>query len=282
MDNVAGLASVRGNRRVRGKITCAVAGVLLLSILFSGLLITDSQLAADFSRKSLSPCLEYPFGTDWLGRNLLFRTLKGMSISILIGLVASLVSAVIAALAGTAAALGSRRLDGFIGWLIDLVMGVPHLILLILIAFACGKGMQGLLAGIALTHWTSLARVIRGEVLQLRQHQYIAISRSLGHSGRWILKNHVLPQVFPQFLVGLLLMFPHAILHESSLSFLGFGLPPEQPAIGIMLAESMQYLTSGLWWPAVFPGLVLLLTVFLFDTLGEQLRLLLSPASAQE
>lgn len=274
--------SLSSSGKGRVAVTCGMIAVLLLLLLFSGLFITDEQLAADFSRKSLPPCWEYPFGTDWLGRNLLLRTGKGMSISIFIGMIASVVSALIATLVGTAAAMGARWLDSFIGWLIDLTMGVPHLILLILISFACGKGMKGLLAGIALTHWTGLARIIRAEALQLRQRQYIAVSRRLGHGSGWILRHHVLPQIFPQFLVGLILMFPHAILHESSLSFLGFGLSPEQPAIGIMLAESMQYLTGGLWWPAVFPGLALILTVFLIDRLGEQLRQLSNPATAQE
>lgn len=276
------LAVSGGNNRTRAAVLCGILAGLLLLLLLSGLFITDAHTAEDFGRKGLAPSLKYPFGTDWLGRNLLLRTLKGMSLSITIGLTASVFSAVLAVLIGTAAALGARRLDSAVGWLIDLTMGIPHLVLLILISFACGKGMTGLLLGITLTHWTGLARVIRAEVLQLRGQQYITVSRRLGHGGGWVLRHHILPQVLPQFFTGLILLFPHAILHESALSFLGFGLPPEQPAIGIMLAESMAYLTGGMWWPAVFPGLVLVLTVFLFDALGEQLRLLLSPASGQE
>jgi peptide/nickel transport system permease protein len=98
----------------------------------------------------------------------------------------------------------------------------------------------------------------------------------------WILLHHILPHVLPQFVVGLVLLFPHAILHESSLSFLGYGLPPEQPAIGIILAESMKYLTGGMWWLAFFPGITLVLIVILFDKLGENLKMLLDPYSAHE
>ena len=88
--------------------------------------------------------------------------------------------------------------------------------------------------------------------------------------------------MIPQFIIGLILLFPHAILHESSLSFLGFGLPPEQPAIGIILSESMKYLSSGMWWLAVFPGLSLLLLVILFEKLGDNLRKIIDPYSAHE
>lgn len=90
----------------------------------------------------------------------------------------------------------------------------------------------------------------------------------------------MVPHLFPQFLVGLILLFPHAILHEASITFLGFGLSPEQPAIGVILSESMQYLAMGKWWLALFPGLLLVLTVALFDVAGESLRKLLDPGSA--
>ncbi len=155
-------------------------------------------------------------------------------------------------------------------------------LLVILISFAMGRGLKGLLIGIAATHWCSLARLIRGEVMQLRNQQYVAVSRRLGKSSGWILVNHLLPHLVPQFFVGLVLMFPHAILHEASVSFLGYGLPPEQPAIGIILSESMKYISSGMWWPAVFPGLIMVLTVLLVDRLGDNLRMILDPYSAQE
>ena len=94
--------------------------------------------------------------------------------------------------------------------------------------------------------------------------------------------NHLLPHLVPQFFVGLILMFPHAILHEASVSFLGFGLPPEQPAIGIILSESMRYISTGMWWSAVLPGLTLVLIVLLVDKLGDNLRMIMDPYSAQE
>ena len=270
------------NRRTKVIIFTIIIALIIIGAYIAGILIPDSAVAPDFSNTKLPPSFSHPFGTDWLGRDLFLRTLKGLSISLTIGIMASLISGAAAVLIGIAAAMGSRRIDGIINWIIDLVMGVPHTILIILISFACGRGMKGLLLGIAVTHWTGLARLIRGEVLQLRNQQYVAVSRKLGKSGSWILVHHLLPHLLPQFFVGLVLMFPHAILHEAAISFLGYGLPPEQPAIGIILSESMKYLSAGMWWLAVFPGALLVGIVLLVDRLGDNRRMIIDPYSAQE
>lgn len=270
------------NRRTRALLLTLAMAVVLVVIYALGLLIPDSAVASSFLSAKQPPSLKHPFGTDALGRDLLARTLKGMSVSLTVGLTASLISAIIAVFIGVAAATGSKTIDGVISWLIDLVMSVPHTILVILISFAMGKGLKGLLVGIAATHWCSLARLIRGEVMQLRSQQYVLVSRKMGKSSAWILVHHLLPHLAPQFLVGLILLLPHAILHEASISFLGYGLPPEQPAIGIILSESMKYLSAGMWWTAVFPGLTLLLVVLLVDKLGDSLRGIIDPHSAQE
>lgn len=270
------------NRRTKIIIYAAVIFLVLLGIYVSGAFLGDGQIAADFSKKALPPSLEHPFGTDMLGRDMLVRTIKGLSVSIVVGVVASSVSAVIALIVGVVAATGKSWLDHFMNWLIDLVMGIPHTVLLILISFACGKGLKGVLIGVAVTHWTGLARIIRSEVLQLRSQQYIEVSRKLGHSNWWITIHHILPHMVPQFLIGLILMFPHAIMHESGLTFLGFGLSPEQPAIGIILSESMKYLSTGMWWLAFFPGLMLVIIVLLFDKLGENMKKIIDPYSSHE
>ena len=274
--------SLHCNRRTQLLLLTGLILLVLLVAFLAGRLIPDSAVAADFAQAKEPPSWSHPFGTDHLGRDLFLRTLKGLSTSLTVGICASAISAVAAVLIGIAAATGSRAMDSFINWLIDLVMGVPHTVLVILISFACGRGLKGLLIGVAATHWTGLARLIRGEVLQLRSQQYVAVSRRLGKSSGWILLHHLLPHLVPQFLVGLILMLPHAILHEASISFLGYGLPPEQPAIGIILAESMKYLSAGMWWSAVFPGLLLVAMVLLTDRLGENLRVILDPYSAQE
>ncbi|MDE7414837.1 MAG: ABC transporter permease [Lachnospiraceae bacterium] len=272
----------RFNQRTKAVILSVILAILMLVIYAFGFLISEKAVGTDVLNAKRPPSWAHPFGTDNLGRDLLMRTLKGLSVSMTVGFVASCISAVIAVMIGIAAAMGSKLMDGIINWVIDLMMGIPHTVFIILISFSLGRGLKGLLVGIAATHWTSLARLIRGEVLQLRGQHYIAVSRRLGKSSGWILGHHLLPHLAPQFMVGLILMFPHAILHEASISFLGYGLPPEQPAIGIILAESMRYLSSGMWWMAVFPGLLLVLIVLLIDRLGENLRTVIDPYSAQE
>lgn len=272
----------RLNHRTRTVCQTITLITVFFLIYIAGLFIPDDAIHTSFLNAKRPPSLEHLFGTDAVGRDLFLRTIKGLSTSITIGLIASFVSAVIATLIGMSAAIGSKKLDTLISRIIDLTMSVPHTILIILISFSFGCGLKGILIGIAATHWCSLARLIRAEVLSLRAEPYIAVSRKLGKSNRWILQNHLLPHLIPQFIVGLILMFPHAILHEASVSFLGFGLPPEEAAIGIILSESMRYLSAGMWWTALLPGAVLVLLVLLIDKIGDSLRVLLDPYSAQK
>ncbi len=258
------------------------AAALLAAVIGAGLALGPAASTADFAAKSLPPSAAHPFGTDWLGRDMLARTLAGLSTSLLVGLLAAAASSVVAVALGAAAALGGKRADYVVSLLTDLMMGIPHIVLLLLISFALGKGFWGVAVGIALTHWPSLARVMRAEILQVREAPYVAAARKLG-AGPWaVLRRHMLPHLLPQFAVGLVLLFPHAILHEAAVTFLGFGLSPEAPAIGIILSESMAYLSAGLWWLAVFPGLALVAMVMLFDVVGTGLRRLVDPARAQD
>jgi len=270
------------NRRSTIGLMCGVILLLLVGLYIAGTLMDETLLKADFTQKGLPPSAEHPFGTDLYGRDMLARTVKGLSLSLFVGVVASCVSAVLALIIGIVAATGKSWLDHFLNWIIDLTMGIPHTILLILIAIAVGRGLQGVLIGIAVTHWTGLARIIRGEVLQIRSRQYITASHRFGKSGQWIAIHHILPHMIPQFFIGLILLFPHAIMHESGLTFLGYGLSPETPAIGIILSEAMRYLSAGMWWQAFFPGLSLVIVVLLIDKLGESIKLVLDPTSAQE
>ncbi|MDU4960440.1 MAG: ABC transporter permease [Sporomusaceae bacterium] len=270
------------NLRTRTLTAIAAALLILTLIAAAGVLIDPSSYAPQFHQKNLAPSLGHPFGTDWMGRDMLIRTVKGLATSLWIGLLAATVSSVIAVIMGVAAATMGRKTDSLILWLVDLIQGIPHLILLMLISFVLGKGMLGVWMGVALTHWPILARVIRAEVLAVRNSQYVMAARKLG-SSRWkIAVKHIFPHVVPQYIVGLILLFPHAILHEASITFLGFGLLPREPAVGIILSESMRYLTAGMWWLTVLPGASLLAMVLLFDAIGENLQRLLNPASAQE
>lgn len=258
-----------------------VALAVLVAAVVAGALSAERASATDFTATNLAPCLGHPFGTDWMGRDMLARTLAGLSTSVVVGAVSAAVSSVIALVLAAASALGGPRVDAVVGWLIDLIMGVPHIVLLILVSYALGRGAAGVCVGVALTHWPSLTRVLRAEIMQLRAQPFMACSRALGVSGVRLALAHALPCVLPQFLVGLVLLFPHAILHEASITFLGFGLSPEQPAIGVILSEAMGYLTSGAWWLAVFPGAALLAVVLMFDRVGSALRRLLSVEGVQ-
>jgi peptide/nickel transport system permease protein len=270
------------NNRMRIRVVLFVSLLLLVLLVVCGRLLFDQAQSTDFTTKNLVPSLSHIFGTDWMGRDMFARTLAGLSTSVLVGLLAAGTSAILGLILGAAAALGGKRVDTLITWLIDLMMGIPHIILLILISFAIGKGFWGVTIGVALTHWPSLARVVRAEILQCRESTFVAYARKLGKSPVRIAFDHMLPYVFPQFLVGLILLFPHAILHEAAITFLGFGLPPEQPAIGIILSESMSYLSTGMWWLAFFPGIALIVTVLLFDRAGSNLRKLIDPYRSQE
>lgn len=267
------------NRRVFLLCLAALFLMLLAGITLAGIVEADAALTTDFSRKNLAPCLEYPFGTDWMGRDMFVRTLAGLSLSIRIGLLTAGISSVIAIGLGITAALG-KYADGVIGCMIDVVMGIPHMLLLVLISFAMGKGFWGVVTGISLTHWTSLARLLRAEALQLKESQYVKIAGKLGKGPFYIAWKHMTPHLLPQLLVGVVLMFPHAILHEAGITFLGFGLSPEQPAIGIILSESMSYLSMGRWWLALFPGLLLVLVVIMFHVIGNAAGSVLDPGQA--
>lgn len=256
-----------------------IGGILLLCLLtLVGTMLTGQAVLTDFSQKNMSPCYAHPFGTDWLGRDMLARTLAGLALSIKIGCLTALTSAVIALALGMGAAMLGEKADGVISWCIDLVMGIPHILLVMLISLACGKGMKGVVVGVAFSHWPSLARVIRGEILQQKQAPYVMTAKKLGSSPVKIALRHFLPFLAPQFLTGLILQFPHAILHEASITFLGFGLSSQEPAIGVILSESMRYLSTGKWWLALFPGLALAAVTVLFAVMGERLKNLVSPS----
>lgn len=270
------------NRRQKTLIIISLCSALLISIIIAAQLMSNEAMVTNFTQQNLPPSWKHPFGTDWLGRDMFTRTIKGLAISIQIGLLASSISVMIALILGMCAATMGQKVDAFISWLVDLFMGVPHLVALILIAVVLGGGAKGIIIGVSLTHWPSLTRVIRAEVMQVRTSQYVLISRHLGRGRLWIATKHILPHLLPQFFVGLILVFPHAILHEASITFLGFGLSPHLPAIGIILSESMGYLAAGLWWLAFFPGLSLLIIVRAFDMIGDNLRMLLDPHSAHE
>lgn len=269
------------NLRTKTLLTIAITVFILIAVVISSLFINSADITTNFQAMNQGPSLSHLFGTDWMGRDMFTRTLKGLGLSVQIGAGASILSSIIAIIL---AFIGSTNkfLDSAISWLIDLFLSIPHILLIILISIALGGGAFGVTIGVAITHWTSLARVLRAEIKQINTSEFVKLSQRFGKSRLWIAKKHILPLVITQIIVGTILIFPHAIMHEASVTFLGFGLSPHEPAIGIILSESMKYLATGDWWLALFPGLALLVLVLLFDIAGENIKKILDPTSANE
>ena len=270
------------NTRTRVLIYITVAAFYLIGVLIFGIFMPEDMYAVDYSAKFTAPCMQHIFGTDFMGRDMFFRCVKGLSTSLVIAVIAAAISSVIALVIGVAAAVLGGKADSFVNWCVDLCMGLPHLILLILISFMLGRGTKGVMVAVALTHWPELTRVVRAEVLQICSTQYVQAAYKMGKTDFQVAKEHIIPHVIPVYLIGVILLFPHAIMHEASITFLGFGLSAEEPAIGVILSESMKYIATGKWWLALFPGIMLLVAVMLFDVIGENLKRLLNPNSGTE
>ena len=267
------------NLRTKTLVIIAISILVIVSIFVSGYFIRD--IPSNFASANQMPSLEHLFGTDWMGRDMFQRTIAGLGLSIMVGFIASAVSTCISVILGLFSSF-NRVADEFVAGIIDLFGSIPHILLIILVSIMFGGGVYGVIMGVGLTHWTPLARVLRSEVKEIRTKEYVHLAENLGKSKVWIAIKHILPLVVSQIIVGVILMFPHAIMHEAAITFLGFGLPPHEPAIGVILSESMHYLSSGYWWLAFYPGVSLLLVVLLFDLIGENVEKLLNPETAQE
>ncbi|MCF6734869.1 ABC transporter permease [Blastococcus sp. KM273129] len=269
-----------GDRRRRTLAWVGLSLLVVLGVFVAGGLADDAASTTALADRNLGPSAAHPFGTDPLGRDLLARVLAGLRLSLVVGTTAALISAVIALLLASVAAVFGGVVDRVVSWLVDLFLALPHLVLLILLAFVLGGGTQAAVIAVALTHWPTLTRVLRGRAREIVSSDHVGVSRQLGHGRGWIARHHLAGHLTGHFLVGAVLLFPHAILHEAALSFLGLGVDPGEPSIGVLLAESMRYLSAGAWWLAVLPGLCLLVVVKLVDTIGENTRALLDPRSA--
>lgn len=252
---------------------------IILILIIAGQLISEDAILLDLSCVLSKPSLEHWFGTDWIGRDMFLRTMKGLSLSIRIGLVCAFCSGLIAVVLGLLGPLVGGFVDEVVNWLIELVLSIPHTLIIIVVSLAVGGGAKGVILGIVLTHWTTLAKVIRAEVIQIKSAEYTQLAYRLGKNRLYVAKAHVLPLVMPQMFIGTVLIFPHAILHEASITFLGFGLPAHEPAIGIILSESMKYMTSGSWWLSVLPGLCLISVSMIVQRLGKHLEVYFSTKS---
>jgi len=269
----------RANLRTKTLVIIGLSALIIVSIFISGYFIRD--IPTNFASANQMPSLEHIFGTDWMGRDMFQRTIAGLGLSLMVGFIASVVSTIISITLGLLSSF-NRVADEAVAAIIDLFGSIPHILLIIIVSIMFGGGVFGVILGVGLTHWTPLARVLRSEVKEIKTKEYISLAQNLGRTKVWIALKHIFPLIISQIIVGVILLFPHAIMHEAAITFLGFGLPPHEPAIGVILSESMQYLSSGYWWLAFYPGLSLLIVVLLFDFIGENVEKLLNPETAQE
>ena len=248
------------------------ASLLLLILLVAyGISVSGVEVSMDLLARRQAPSTQFWFGTDSLGRDLWLRCVQGITTRLHIGLVAAFSSGVLAMLAASLCAV-NKTLDFLIRGFIDSLLSLPHLLLLVLICFTLGGGKHGVILAVALTHWPRLALILRGELLRIRESDFVMLSHRLGNSSFYRWRHHLLPLLLPQWIVGTLLMFPHAVLHSAALSFLGFGLAPHDPSLGLLLADALRYLSSGAWWLAFFPGLILVSLVLVFDQFARALQ----------
>ncbi len=250
-----------------------LTGTLLMLILLGvyAIWITHTDIDMDFLARRQAPSVTHWFGTDSLGRDLWDRTFQGMATSLQIGLISAFTSGLVAL---TMAGLSTinKGTDYLVRGVIDALLALPHLLLLILICFTLGGGKSGVIWAIALTHWPKLTLILRSEILRVRETDYVMLAQRMGNSRLYCWRHHYLPMLLPQWIVGTLLMFPHSVLHSAALSFLGFGLAPHEASLGILLSDALRYLSTGAWWLAFFPGLVLVGLVLLFDQFAKALQ----------
>lgn len=254
----------------------------ILAILIVPFFYTTSLTKIDFSKATLAPSWEHPFGTNDLGQDLLARVLFGGKISLSVGLSAMLVAIGFGTMIGAIAGFYGGIIDNVLMRLTDLFLSLPQLPVLLLVIYLFRdtiKSIAGAELGIfllivlviGLLNWMSVARLVRGLFLQIREMEFVSAAKSLGASPSRLIMTHIVPNVFSVIIVAATLGIGNAIIVESTLSFLGLGFPPDVPTWGRMLFDAQNYLTSAPYM-AIFPGLAIFLTVLSINYIGDGLR----------
>jgi ABC-type dipeptide/oligopeptide/nickel transport system permease subunit len=226
----------------------------------------------DFAAARQAPSTDHLFGTDSAGRDLFVRTAAGLRVSLLVAVVCAVLSTVIGAGVGAVSAAAGGWVDRLVMRIVDALNAVPHLLLGIVLVALFRGSLVAVIASIALTHWTQVARIVRAEVLSLRDREHIDAAVLAGATRTQVVRRHLLPAAAPQALVATVLLLPHAVWHESTLSFLGLGLPPHRASLGTLLEEARASLLLGGWWTLVFPALGLVLATLAVAAIGSALR----------
>jgi ABC-type dipeptide/oligopeptide/nickel transport system permease subunit len=229
----------------------------------------------------VGPSSTFWFGTDTVGRDVLVRIAYGARISLIVGLVATVLTVAIGAIVGLASAYFGGLTDSILARVMDWLLAVPFLLLAISLVSVIGPGLSVLIIVIGFLGWASVGRIVRGQVLSIREKEYVEAARSLG-AGPWrIMFIDILPNVIAPIIVYTSLLIPVTIVAEASLSFLGVGIPPPTADWGQMIADSQSVYQYGAWWYLVFPSLALLITTLAFNIFGDSVRDAFDPRGDQ-
>lgn len=276
---------VAGLRRLPILPVLIIALVIFLAV-FAELLTSHSPTLPSLSLRLMPPfweeggSLSHPLGTDPLGRDILARLMFGARVSLLVAACALVLGGMGGALIGLASGYLGGKIDALLMRIADATLAFPIILLAILLVATIGAGLSNVIYAIAMVLWARYARIIRGEVLALREQDFIAKARVVGCSHFRIMAIHLFPNVVNTLTVLITLQVGWVIIVEASLSFLGAGVPPPTPAWGSMVSDGRDYIVDA-WWVSLFPGLAIMLVVFAFNLFGDWLRDRLDPKQRQ-
>ena len=262
----------------RAMLAAAMVLALALAALLGPMVYDTDPNVLDLARAAAPPGEDHPLGTDESGRDVLGRLLAGGRVSLAVGFAAVTCSGLLGLSLGALAGLGGRRVDAVVMRFTDAMMAIPALFLIITTLALFGANVAGLVFAIGATSWMGLARLVRAELMSIREQNYFEAARALGARPVRVLLRHALPHLLPGVLVNITFGVGTAILMESALSFIGLGIQPPEASWGNMLTNAQTYLYASPWL-AVYPGLLILITVVAVNVLGDALRDATEPAS---
>ena len=263
-----------------------VLAALVFTAVFAPYLAPHSPTDGDITQKSIPPVWmergdrEHPLGTDRFGRDVLSRIIWGSRISLLVSLIAIGVAGTFGTLLGLISGYRGGLTDTILMRLTDIGLSLPTILIAVVLVAVSEPSFGNVVLVIALLLWPRFARQIRGETLAIKEHDFVALAVVAGRSSAWIIRRHIFPNVVPTLLVISTLQVGYVILLEGTLSFLGVGVPPPNPAWGLMIADGRGFLATA-WWISLFPGLAMLLTVLAVNLMGDWLRDHLDPKLRQ-
>ena len=250
--------------------------MILLFALFAPFIARCDPSAIDTNAILAAPSAAHIFGTDTLGRDIFSRIVYGSRISLSIGFIAVGIAVLIGLFFGSVAGYYGGRIDSVIMRFVDIMLCFPTFFLILAVIAVLEPSIFNIMVVIGATSWMGVARLIRAEILTLKERDFVAASRVMGASDAWIISRHLIPNAIAPVLVSATLGIGGAILVESALSFLGIGVQPPTPSWGNILMDGKSTLGVA-WWLTVFPGLFILFTVLAYNLLGESLRDILEP-----